>query len=239
MGTGGPFPGGKARPGRDADNSPHLVPRLRMSRSYTSSHPKRLHHFAFAGISSASSTLVTLRTIVPSIDLEQHSGLVLERCYFKSRQVNSFNPSGNYMYPWFNSQWRWILPIELYLFVSYDTMSSSHGVHEMNAYRADHVCLSVRSSCPVLFLIDSSSLWRPCQLLQTRIWWTFVEFVKLSRLCSLIAAQCFILSQKCIDIFLAFVISCIIVKLLSKRQNSLLRCCLDLAFFHWRKNTFN
>jgi hypothetical protein len=25
MGTGGPFPGGKARPGRDADHSPHLV----------------------------------------------------------------------------------------------------------------------------------------------------------------------------------------------------------------------
>jgi hypothetical protein len=27
MGTGGPFPGGKARPGRDAELSPHLVPR--------------------------------------------------------------------------------------------------------------------------------------------------------------------------------------------------------------------
>jgi len=35
--------GGKARPGRDADHSPHLVPRSRMSRSYTSSPPKRLH----------------------------------------------------------------------------------------------------------------------------------------------------------------------------------------------------
>jgi hypothetical protein len=34
-GTGGPFPGGKARLGRDADHSPHLVPRSRMSRSYT------------------------------------------------------------------------------------------------------------------------------------------------------------------------------------------------------------
>jgi hypothetical protein len=43
MGTGGPFPGGKARPGRDADHSPPLVPRSRMSRSYTSSPPKRLH----------------------------------------------------------------------------------------------------------------------------------------------------------------------------------------------------
>jgi hypothetical protein len=42
VGTGGPFRGAKARPGRDADHSPHLVPRSRMSRSYTSSSPKRL-----------------------------------------------------------------------------------------------------------------------------------------------------------------------------------------------------
>jgi hypothetical protein len=33
MGTGGPFPGDKARPGRDADHSSHLVTRSRMSRS--------------------------------------------------------------------------------------------------------------------------------------------------------------------------------------------------------------
>jgi hypothetical protein len=33
MGTGGPFPGAKSRPGRDADH----VTRSRMSRSYTSS----------------------------------------------------------------------------------------------------------------------------------------------------------------------------------------------------------
>jgi hypothetical protein len=39
MGTGGPFRRGKAWPGRDADHSPHLVPRSRMSRSYTSSPP--------------------------------------------------------------------------------------------------------------------------------------------------------------------------------------------------------
>jgi hypothetical protein len=43
MGTGGSFPGGKARPGRDADRSPHLVPRLSMSRSCTSSPPMRLN----------------------------------------------------------------------------------------------------------------------------------------------------------------------------------------------------
>jgi hypothetical protein len=39
MGTGVPFPGGKARPGRDVDRSHHLVPRSWMSRSYTSSPP--------------------------------------------------------------------------------------------------------------------------------------------------------------------------------------------------------
>jgi hypothetical protein len=35
VGTRGPFPEGKARPGRDADHSPHLVSMSRMSRSYT------------------------------------------------------------------------------------------------------------------------------------------------------------------------------------------------------------
>jgi hypothetical protein len=34
MGTEGPLPGGKARPGRDANHSPQLVPRSLMSRSY-------------------------------------------------------------------------------------------------------------------------------------------------------------------------------------------------------------
>jgi hypothetical protein len=43
MGTGGPFLGGKARPGRDADDSLHLVPRTLVSRSYISSLPQRLH----------------------------------------------------------------------------------------------------------------------------------------------------------------------------------------------------
>jgi hypothetical protein len=35
----GSFSRGKARPERDADHSPHLVPKSRMSRSYTSSIP--------------------------------------------------------------------------------------------------------------------------------------------------------------------------------------------------------
>jgi hypothetical protein len=43
MGTGYPLPGGKTRPGRDADHAPHLVQRSRMSRSYISSLLCRLH----------------------------------------------------------------------------------------------------------------------------------------------------------------------------------------------------
>jgi hypothetical protein len=43
MGTEGPFPGGKARPVRDADHSPHLVLMSRMSSSYNSSPPKCPH----------------------------------------------------------------------------------------------------------------------------------------------------------------------------------------------------
>jgi hypothetical protein len=43
MGTGGPFPRAKARPGRDADHSPPSSARSRMSRSYTSSPLMRLH----------------------------------------------------------------------------------------------------------------------------------------------------------------------------------------------------
>jgi hypothetical protein len=43
---GGPFPGGKARPGRDADHSPHLVPKWRMSRSCISSPPWLLRRVA-------------------------------------------------------------------------------------------------------------------------------------------------------------------------------------------------
>jgi hypothetical protein len=39
MDNGGPFSGGKERPGRDADHSPHLLPNRWMSRSYTSSPP--------------------------------------------------------------------------------------------------------------------------------------------------------------------------------------------------------
>jgi hypothetical protein len=42
MGTVGRFPGAKSRLRLDADNSPLLVPKSRMSRSYISSPPKRL-----------------------------------------------------------------------------------------------------------------------------------------------------------------------------------------------------
>jgi hypothetical protein len=43
MGTVGPFPGGKTRPGVTLNTHPHLVPRSRMSRSYTFSPLYRLH----------------------------------------------------------------------------------------------------------------------------------------------------------------------------------------------------
>jgi hypothetical protein len=43
MRTGGPFPGAKCGRGVTLTTHPHLVPRSVMSRSYTSSHPKRHH----------------------------------------------------------------------------------------------------------------------------------------------------------------------------------------------------
>jgi hypothetical protein len=43
MGTGGPFPGAKRSWGMTLTTHPHLVPRSRMSRSYTSS-PPMCHH---------------------------------------------------------------------------------------------------------------------------------------------------------------------------------------------------
>jgi hypothetical protein len=42
MDSGGPFPGGKAWPRRDADHSTHLVPRSKTSTSYVSFPPWRL-----------------------------------------------------------------------------------------------------------------------------------------------------------------------------------------------------
>jgi hypothetical protein len=49
-GTGGPFPGHKARAGRDADHLPHLLPRPFMSRSYTSSPPPQTPPWRVAGL---------------------------------------------------------------------------------------------------------------------------------------------------------------------------------------------
>jgi hypothetical protein len=66
MGTGGPFPGGKMRPGRDADHSPHLVSRSWMSRSYTSSPPSAC--MAYSGtallVIEAFSDFVVLRFLI-------------------------------------------------------------------------------------------------------------------------------------------------------------------------------
>jgi hypothetical protein len=43
LGTGGPFRGAKRGRGVTLTTHPHLVPKSRMGRSYTSSPPKRLH----------------------------------------------------------------------------------------------------------------------------------------------------------------------------------------------------
>jgi hypothetical protein len=43
VGTGAPFPGGKARPGRDADHLPPSSAEVKNERSYTSSPPMCLH----------------------------------------------------------------------------------------------------------------------------------------------------------------------------------------------------
>jgi hypothetical protein len=43
MGTGGPFPGGKARPRRDGDHSPPSSAEVENGRSYISSPRKRFH----------------------------------------------------------------------------------------------------------------------------------------------------------------------------------------------------
>jgi hypothetical protein len=84
MGTGGPFSGGKARHRRDADHSPHLLPRLRLSRSYTSSPPKRSH-----GVYRDSFTLLYLRNRNRVI-------IRLIKRIFKRNEINTFkNKSGN------------------------------------------------------------------------------------------------------------------------------------------------
>jgi hypothetical protein len=69
MGTGFPFPGGKARPGCDADHSRHLVQRSRMSRSYTSSPPS-----AFVACSGTSVYWHLLSTQVYSLPWKQIVG---------------------------------------------------------------------------------------------------------------------------------------------------------------------
>jgi hypothetical protein len=43
MGTGGPFPGGKARPGRDADHSPPSSAEVVNEKELYLLSPKRLH----------------------------------------------------------------------------------------------------------------------------------------------------------------------------------------------------
>jgi hypothetical protein len=66
---------GKERPGSDADHSPHLIQRSRLSRSYTSSPPLRLHGVA----GELCFTLLLLLLVVVVI-----SFLIFERTYYLS-----------------------------------------------------------------------------------------------------------------------------------------------------------
>jgi hypothetical protein len=59
--------GGKSRPGREADHSPHLLPRSRMSMSYTFSLPWRLHG------GSGTVDFFLLFAVGLSIDVSQNS----------------------------------------------------------------------------------------------------------------------------------------------------------------------
>jgi hypothetical protein len=64
MGTGSPFPGGKTRPGRDADHLLHLMPRSRMSRSYPSSPTKRLRGVYWNNFSCSFNGLTKSRALL-------------------------------------------------------------------------------------------------------------------------------------------------------------------------------
>jgi hypothetical protein len=82
MGIVGPFPGGKARPGRNADNSTlHLVPRPRMSRSYTSS----------PSLSPARRVAVQLLPLTSYHNLERSGSCChfISRCYYVIVSCNS------------------------------------------------------------------------------------------------------------------------------------------------------
>jgi hypothetical protein len=67
MGIGVLFPGGEAWRRRNADRSPHLVPRSKMSRSYFSSPPSA--SMACGGIALLYLTLLGFWTVCPSSDI--------------------------------------------------------------------------------------------------------------------------------------------------------------------------
>jgi hypothetical protein len=64
VGTEGHFPGAKARPRRDADHSLPSIAEVEMSRSYTSSPPKRLR--------ACSGTALALLLTEPAVRNERH-----------------------------------------------------------------------------------------------------------------------------------------------------------------------
>jgi hypothetical protein len=71
MGTGGPFPGAKVLPGRDADHSPRLVSRLRISRRYISPLPPSAF-MACSGAALATSEEIFVKlTVVSRVALSQ------------------------------------------------------------------------------------------------------------------------------------------------------------------------
>jgi hypothetical protein len=55
--------GPKARPGRDAEHSPHVVPRSRMSRSYTSSPQSAFVAFSGTALGLAVTVVVVLQQL--------------------------------------------------------------------------------------------------------------------------------------------------------------------------------
>jgi hypothetical protein len=100
MGTGGPFPGAKERPRRDADHSPHLVPRSCMSRSYTPLPPS-----AFVAC----------------------NGTALAFSYWLSYPSVAFSGVNNSNY-WHNARWTPLTPGAMFHLTYCEKISDIHGI---------------------------------------------------------------------------------------------------------------
>jgi hypothetical protein len=95
MGTGGPLPGAKARPRHNADQSPHLVPRSRMSRSYTSSPLKRLRGMEWDSFSFSFSLIMKVAKC-----LQRCVGVYIQRRPWVSKHITPWrqNPKFHHMF---------------------------------------------------------------------------------------------------------------------------------------------